>query len=114
MRVVRIRIHRGTRLAMLVSALGLIAALPSACSSDDDESQLSPEDEKRRLDRAKGGTEFVPVEAPSAPPPLPPGAGPYNGPPPTPDQPMMPVVDSGNPTETGPKDTSPPQDVMAQ
>jgi hypothetical protein len=106
-----LRNHRRFGLWMIAAVAGF-AMLPSACSSDDEENQAqAAEDEKRRLERAKGGTEFVPGEAPSSPPPLPPGAGPYNGPPPIPDTP--PPMDSGS-TDSGPKDTGSSQDVQAQ
>lgn len=79
----------------LITNLLILGAVATACGSDDaaQQQQAAAEAEKRRQ-AAAAGTEFVPAE----PPPqlgLPPGAGPYNGPPRNPDMPDPPKPDSG-------------------
>ena len=73
-------------------------AIPAACGADDEEASAAVAEAKRKAERA-ASTAFVPDD-PAPQPPLPPGAGPYNGPPPTPDAPDPPL-DAGGTRDSG-------------
>ena len=111
----RFELKKRPFLIITAVSLALSMAVVTACGGDDEqaaaEQRKAEEEAKKKAAAAAAGTAFVPVD-PATQPGLPPGAGPYNGPPPKEDPP--PVMDAGKDTTTPPADTSPPQDASGQ